>query len=414
MKNTPFNIDQFNEMIQGYNDTENIPLMPKIKSLDDFKQKYNITNKNDLRQISQKYISEGKFKGCYIVSTSGTTSSPLIIGHRIWENVSEGAYPHQFVVNLMEHVFSDDDVVINLFTPGGLGVLYEGACRFLEPIGATILPVGPLDSLNGNSESLNLFRDLGLNTVMGAPSSIIQFARESEHSGINFNIKKIIYTGEEFFTSKKEIISKIWPSAKYYSLFGAVEYGFAAMNVPTMPNGLHEIMHDWYFVETDDDGNILITDLTFPLVPIIRYRIGDKGRIQKMPASDSKFGLIIDSRSDSSFNISGNAVSYERVRDVVRKAIDINDHLQIILETDNKGFDLLTLASTWSVDTIKVNDTKIRESLFSISEISEGIERGTLSIAIVGDDGLIKNSRNKTGNIVDFRKTNISINKGNS
>lgn len=403
MGHTAFRRAPFNRMIQAYNETGNLPPLPEVSSLEDFREKYPASGKNDLRRTSKRFIAEGRLKGSYIISTSGTTSEPLVLGHKLWEDTSEGTYPHQFVVQLMTHVFAEDDVVINLFTPGGLGFLYEGACRFLEPIGVTILPVGLLDSLSGNPDVLTLFRDLGLNTVMGAPSSVVQFAKEAERRQIPLDIQKIVYTGEEFFPGKKEIVSRIWPNASYYSLFGAVEYGFAAINSPEMPEGLHEILEDWYFVETDEDDNILVTDLTAPLLPVIRYRIGDKGAVREMPGTEDRHGLILEGRSDSSFNITGNAVSHKRVCDAVGAVTKITDSLQIILETDDDGRDLLTVAFAGPVHDDPTLMERVRAAVATIPEIAEGIDRGTLITAVAGGESQKKNWRNKTGNIIDLR-----------
>lgn len=403
MLHTKFSSDRFNRMIHAYNETGRLPPMPEAASIEELQARYVPTSKEDLRRTSQSFMADGHFKGSYVIATSGTTSEPLVLGHRIWEDVAEDTYPYQFFVYLITHVFSAEDVVVNLFTPGGLGVLYEGANRFLEPTGATILPIGLLQSIQSSDRYVSLFKELGVNTVMGAPSSVVQFAQTARAHRVDLDIRKVVYTGEHFFPTKKKLVSKIWPLTRYFSLFGAVEYGFAAVNTPEMPEGVHEILDDWYVLEVDEDDNVLLTDLTGPLIPVIRYRIGDKGRLVPPHADSSGAGLIIDGRSDASFNIAGNAISHETVRRAIEKAVGRSENLQIILDTDVEGRDLITVALDADLEAEPALSELALRGLVSINEIAEGINRSTVLSRVAGREALVKNWRTKTSDIIDCR-----------
>ncbi|MFE0017534.1 hypothetical protein ACFWXH_22015 [Mesorhizobium sp. NPDC059054] len=409
MKATNFNHGRFNQMIAAYNEVGNLTNMPSVETLEDFRLKYPVTTKTDLREISRSLALGGHFKSGYIIATSGTTSEPLVLGHRIWNDVSEGTYPYEFYVYLLSNVFNEDDVAANLFRPGGLGVVYEAANRFLEPIGATILPIGVLDSIQCNRELLRFFRDLGLNTVIGTPPSVVQFALNSEIHGVELNIRKIVYTGEPFYPRKRDIIKRIWKGAEYYSLFGGIEYGYAAISTPSMPSGVHEVLEDWYFFETDDDGSILVTDLTTPIVPVVRYKIGDRGRIIPPYKEGAGAGLIIGGRSDSTFNLVGNAVSYDSVCRVIENKTGCVENLQIILETQECGQDLMTVAIDADVDQEPTLSADALSALMTIVEIEEGVSRGVVTLKVSGREALQKNWRTKTRNVIDLRGDGIVI-----
>lgn len=404
VKHTPFRGERFNQMIRAYNETGRMPTLPEAASIDELRAKYSPCTKEDLRQVSDAFINAGHFKGGYIIGTSGTTSAPLVLGHRIWGNVSEGTYPYRLMSYLMRHVFSQEDVVANLYTPGGLGVLYEGANRFLEPIRATILPVGLLQSIGGGRHYFELFARLGLNTIMGAPSSVVQFARLAESHGVDLRIGKIVYTGEHFYPAKRALVSGIWPDARYFSMFGAVEYGFAGVNTPAMPADVHELLDDWYIFETDEDGNVLVTDLTGPAIPVIRYQIGDKGTLVPPHQEGASNGLILGERSNASFNIAGNAVGHDTIRGTVERALGRAEKIQIILSTDSEGRDRLTLALDADLSAEPAATAQVHAALDAINEIAEGINRGTVLTEVVGREGLITNWRTKAGMIVDRRR----------
>ncbi|WP_416409756.1 hypothetical protein [Agrobacterium rosae] len=404
IKNTPFRSERFNEMVRSYNASGRISHLPEVGSFEELKAKYPPRSKEDLRRVSADFIKAGHFKGGYIIGTSGTTSAPLVLGHRIWGSVSEGTYPYRLMSYLMQNVFSSEDVVANLYTPGGLGVLYEGSNRFLEPIRATILPVGLLQSIGSGRQYFEIFQQLGLNTIMGAPSSVVQFARQAAAHEIDLDIRKIVYTGEHFYPAKRTLISNIWPKARYTSMFGAVEYGFAGINTPSMADGVHELLDDWYIFEVDEEDNVLVTDLTGPVIPVIRYLIGDKGTLLPPHKEGAGAGLIIGERSNASFNIAGNAVGHETIRHAVECALGRTEKIQIILRTDLEGRDLFTLALDIDIEADAAASKRALEAVNSINEIAEGINRGTILTEVIGREGLITNWRTKTGMIVDRRQ----------
>ncbi|KZL24687.1 hypothetical protein [Pseudovibrio sp. WM33] len=401
---TPFYKDRFNQMIRAYNETGRMPELPQVNSIEDLQAQYPPCSKEDLRKISERFIEKGYFKGGYIISTSGTTSTPLVLCHRIWGDASEGTYAYQLMSYLMRNVFTSEDTVANLYTPGGLGVLYEGSNRFLEAICATILPVGQLQSIGSDPFYFQIFEKFGLNTVMGAPSSVVQFAKQALEHGVELDIRKIVYTGEHFYPTKQELIAKVWPDATYFSMFGAVEYGFAGVHTPTMPAGVHELLDDWYFFETDEDDNVLVTVLTSPEVPVIRYKIGDKGKLLAPYQEGAGHGLILGDRSDTSFNIAGNAVGFDRIKRTVEQALGLIDRIQIILDTDDQGRDVLTLALDADCSQDSANTGKAHQALDAINEIAEGIERGTVLTRVVGREGLVMNWRTKANPVIDHRR----------
>ncbi|WPX15905.1 hypothetical protein RHM58_17485 [Pseudomonas sp. 10S4] len=139
---TSFDIEKFNKMIGEYAE-QGYPLdLPTVTGYDDFVHKYPPLSKKALMQVSDTLIDAGKLQHCYVISTSGTTSAPLVLASRIFQRVTEDSYPYQVRGFMAEHVFCAEDTVVNLLTAGCLGYNYEGMCRMLEPIGSTVLPVG--------------------------------------------------------------------------------------------------------------------------------------------------------------------------------------------------------------------------------------------------------------------------------
>ncbi len=400
-----FNVEKFNKMVREYNERESAITFSEASDYADFCSKFPITGRDYLRTVSEELVSEEGLSGCYIVSTSGTTSKPLVMANRIWKNPSEDSYPRQFYEHLVEHVFSCDDIVANLFFPGGFGLLYEGTCRFLEPIGATILPIGRMDSFENDTAHFDMFRRLKLNTLVGTPASIVEFAQASQDAGVSLDIRKIVFSGESFYPRKRNYIKTLWPDVGFYSLYGATEFGLVGISTPDDQPGYHHIFEDWFFLETDDRGNLLVTDLKSPLTPIIRYRTGDNGILYKMVDGTTK--LVLQGRSDDAFNCGGALITYGTVCGKIRSpetdSLVQNSDIQLILQNGNKGQDILKIVLDLDLEEDSDTAVQVRNAVQSIKEISEDVERGAVELSVHGRNMMVVNRRSKTPTVLDQR-----------
>ncbi|MEW5716624.1 AMP-binding protein [Pseudomonas sp. SB113] len=240
---------KFNEMVGVYADQSYPMEMPEVTSYEDFALKYPPVDKQGLMAVSDKLILADKLKNCYVISTSGTTSRPLVLASRIFRDITENSYPYQIRGFMAEHVFCENDTVVNLLTAGCLGYNYEGMCRLLEPIGSTVLPVGRPDIMNNMPYLLETMARFNTNVLVGSPTGIIQIAQAAENLNIDLLITKIVFVGEAFHPSKRDFIQRLWPRAEFYSLYGATEFGFAAVNTPSMTAHHHLVISSWFFIE---------------------------------------------------------------------------------------------------------------------------------------------------------------------
>ncbi|WP_315338156.1 hypothetical protein [Pseudomonas grimontii] len=177
---------KFNEMVGGYADQSYPMEMPEVTSYEDFALKYPPVDKQGLMAVSDKLILADKLKNCYVISTSGTTSRPLVLASRIFRDITENSYPYQIRGFMAEHVFCENDTVVNLLTAGCLGYNYEGMCRLLEPIGSTVLPVGRPDIMNNMPYLLETMARFNTNVLVGSPTGIIQIAQAAENLNIDY------------------------------------------------------------------------------------------------------------------------------------------------------------------------------------------------------------------------------------
>lgn len=399
---TSFDIDKFNKMIGEYVE-QGYPLdLPAVTGYDDFVHKYPPLSKKALMQVSDTLIDAGKLQHCYVISTSGTTSAPLVLASRIFQRVTEDSYPYQVRGFMAEHVFCAEDTVVNLLTAGCLGYNYEGMCRMLEPIGSTVLPVGRPDVMNNMPSLLATMKRFNANVLVGSPTGIIQVAQAAEQLDVDLAITKIVFVGEAFHLGKREFIQRLWPKAQFHSLYGATELGFAAVNTPAMEPHQHLILSDWFFMEQTDSGELLVTDLKAPVVPVIRYRIGDVGELTLN--EHNQYYLKIGQRVAEEFSLGGHRISLTLIEQALVAAKLPSEAFQVRLSTTDAGKDSVTVLV--DVEPSAINDAwgvRLQEQLLLIPKLKEAVTRGVAVVKSANNADFSYNPRGKLNRLLDHR-----------
>lgn len=399
---TSFDIDKFNKMVGEYAEQAYPLNLPTVMGYEDFVQKYPPMSKKALMDMSDTLIDFGKLKQCYVISTSGTTSAPLVLASRIFQRVTEDSYPYQVRGFMAEHVFCADDIVVNLLTAGCLGYNYEGMCRMLEPIGSTVLPVGRPDVMNNMPSLLGTMKRFNANVLVGSPTGIIQIAQAAEKLNVDLAITKIVFVGEAFHLGKRGFIQHLWPKAQFYSLYGATELGFAAVNTPAMEPHQHLILSDWFFMEQTDAGELLVTDLKAPMVPIIRYRIGDAGELTQ--GKDELYYLKIGQRVAEEFSLGGHRISLTLVEQVLIAAGVPAEAFQVNLSTTDAGKDCITVLVDVEPSVIDAAWTaRLQAQLFVVPKLKEAVRRGVAVVKWASNADFSYNPRGKLNRLLDRR-----------
>ncbi|WP_223529335.1 hypothetical protein [Pseudomonas sp. BF-B-26] len=399
---TSFDIEKFNKMVGEYAE-QAYPLdLPTVTGYDDFVQKYPPLSKKALMEVSDALIDANKLKHCYVISTSGTTSAPLVLASRIFQRVTEDSYPYQVRGFMAEHVFCADDTVVNLLTAGCLGYNYEGMCRMLEPIGSTVLPVGRPDVMNNMPSLLATMRRFNANVLVGSPTGIIQVAQAAEKLDVDLAITKIVFVGEAFHLGKRGYIQRLWPKARFYSLYGATELGFAAVNTPAMEPHQHLILSDWFFMEQTDAGELLVTDLKAPVVPIIRYRIGDVAELTQ--GEDNHYYLKIGQRVAEEFSLGGHRISLTLIEQALVAANAPSEAFQVRLSTTDAGKDCVTVLVDVEPSVMNASwSARLEDQLFHIPKLKEAVTRGVAVVKWASNADFSYNPRGKLNRLLDHR-----------
>lgn len=127
--------------------------------------------------------------------------------------------------------------------------------------------------------------------LSGYSSMIYKVAKEVNKKGLQFNnIKMVKGTAEMILPKYQDEVQQAF-GMKMISEYGAAETGLIAFECP---HGSQHINTDAVYVETDDAGEIYVTNLYSHSFPIIRYRLGDVVKLSNKICSCGKEHPLIE------------------------------------------------------------------------------------------------------------------------
>jgi phenylacetate-CoA ligase len=138
--------------------------------------------------------------------------------------------------------------------------------------------------------------------ILAYAHSIYDLARFVEQEGLEVVPQTAIMTSAEtLHPYMREKIEKVF-QCRVYNRYGSREVGDIACEVPGL-EGLWVAPWGTYVEIVDDDGNrvsdgtegeIVVTSLTNFAMPLIRYRIGDRGVLAPLPKDNQKkYGQVL-------------------------------------------------------------------------------------------------------------------------
>lgn len=296
---------------------------------------------------NNKNLLSGELESAFIFSTGGTTGVPKYTFRDFKDFEDNHSYFDALDIKTT-------DVVVNLFAPGIWGT-YTSHNIGLVQTGCVIIPMGAKDISEEKAEfSINTMKKLGVNTVIGTPSIIIVLIEKLKKYSIDLKINKIYTVGELMYDSTYQYIKSFFKDVNIKSMYGSVDCAGIGIQCKNCYKTDYHIL-DYVYVEIVDndgnklpdgkEGNIIVTVLKKRLVPIIRYKLGDRGSILKDRCECGKKILRVFGRNDSKFivactmmslnNIESNFKNITNRFQIVLDRIESKDKLTIKIESDN-------------------------------------------------------------------------------
>ena len=260
--------------------------------------------------------------------SGGTTGQPKFV-YRTMAETRRNA--RGIAKGLQTKLFKHGDVVANLFFAGNMWASFVSVNMALEEIGCHILPIGGHVGVENIMSYLKVFKVDG---IISIPSILISIAEYVEQNKLqDFKIPKIAYGGEHLAPAAAEYLKRILGAEVIGSASYAInDTGVVAYQCEHCTGSIHHIMEDLHIVEIVDPethqpmpdgevGNIILTNIDRKLMPVIRYEVGDRGRIltEKCECGRQSRLLELLGRSDEVLIIGGDNISVDAIAQSVSK-----------------------------------------------------------------------------------------------
>ena len=340
----------------------------------------------------------GPVCGSVVVTTSGISGPRKIVYREFSEQhrVSEG-----LAMAMRLAGFTKEDRVANLFPLGGPA--WIGTYEAIELLGATLLPHGT--TMPGDvAEQVGMLQWMLPTAIVGWPSMLVRLI-----AGGLPPVRTVLCGGESLQPEMRAFMEKSL-GAEISLAYGNTECGILGVQCEVLRGtGRYHILSRDVFIEIidpgtgmpADEGEIFVTHLHRRLQPLIRYRLGDRGR---RVDSGCLCGLALpllelEGRSEElQVHVGGFCLVADKVAAAVRAVPRVGERFQIRVRATNGGEEVRILFE---------GEGASRDSLYRALVEGEPVlralgDQGALVVEVVSR-GAIPTKGWKTPRIVDER-----------
>ena len=315
-----------------------------IKTLDDIR-KLPFTTKNDLRDNAPFGMLTTSLDNCVeLHASSGTTGIPITACYTphdidVWSEVMARC---QSMSGLTKKDVFQNPIPYGTFT-GAFGFHY-GA----QKIGALVIPSG-----KGQSErQIKLMEYYKTTFISSVASYVVRLAQIAHDLGVdpqNLNVRNGLFGAEMFTSGLKQRIMDTW-NMDVHDIYGLTEMcGPGVSTDCDQHNGLH-LWEDHFFVEfidpktlepveSEEEGEIVLTTLTKEAMPLLRYRTRDIAKQYDATICECGRSHIkhspIKGRSDDMIIIRGTNIYPGQIESALMNNPLIGGNWRMVLTTEN-------------------------------------------------------------------------------
>tara|TARA_B100000524_G_scaffold342678_1_gene237950 strand:- start:527 stop:1813 length:1287 start_codon:yes stop_codon:yes gene_type:complete len=355
LKNAYENIPFFYNLAEDHK-INNIFLNFKIENLKEIP----FMDKDTLR-INRKFLLRpdftNKIQNCY---TNGSTGGRVAVAYD-QESIDWSSAVMLFCRNLYGHKLINKEVHLATDTRSR-GNKVERLGQFSKELVNNRSNIFIKDFKKESTfDYLKELRGHRTNLLHGMPSQINGLVSESMDK---FKIP-FIETSGEFLRKEQRVKIEEFFSARVIDRYGLAESGIVAYQMPKQEN--LSVIDFHTFVEVDDNGEIVITNLNNHIMPLIRYRTGDfcekKGSLGGFEQIKMKSG-----REHTLINFEGNKLNTATIEDLIFQIEGVKD-LQFQITKNKKIAKILVENENPN----KLDETKQIVNQYTKTNIGENI-----------------------------------------
>lgn len=191
--------------------------------------------------------------------------------------------------------------------------------------------------------------------VQGHPSSLFALARYVQRAGINARgLFDVFVSTGEMLTDKQRALIEEMLGVRVSNRYGACEFGVMAQEPVDSADGELLVCDSLVWPEAADaldgagtDGikELVFTNLRNPAMPLIRYRMGDMGRLEER--EDGWWITEITGRTHDSVDIDGTQYPTHYIQDILDRCGEIADFQIVVRDGKAVELRLVTPEADW-------------------------------------------------------------------
>lgn len=377
------------ERLQGTSSFEEVPILRKQELYE---------------SVTNALTSPDVLKGVYLSPTGGSVSNYLLFYP---SDIEENHLQRSLLVPYLKdhNIFTPETIGLNLFGSNMMYRSMEIFNEFCERTGGTPLPVG---SACDDDTSYKLAQRFYANTLIGAPSRLMQFARHVEGTCERGQLKfeKLVFGGEMLPENKAKFLKNIFDIKRVCGIFGSAEAGIWGFQPAEFELNQYLFLADMMHVEVEapDEhgfGEIILTNLVRKRFPLLRYGTGDLGRVREVTYEGRNLHMLeFKGREDQSFQLGGEYYSVSEFEEPCNQLVDFQIHISYdeVAKKDRIQFSLVA----YSPQYVESYGEELKERIRSIVQSEDRLFTTEISFVDLKDLKVTRTSR-KVIRVVDDR-----------
>ncbi|MFJ3881028.1 phenylacetate--CoA ligase family protein [Streptomyces sp. NPDC090077] len=264
-------------------------------------------------------LSSGARPTGEVLRSGATTGTPryIVYGRADWNNMVREAVPLFWAMGLCP----GDRLVNTLFG----GDLYGGLTTTLTEF--TRMPVECYTTAQSvTAESLlRLVRVFGANALIGVPALIMPLLREAYARDPGLRLEKVLYLGTSMSPGDRAWLRARLGTRTVSSVLAVNDGAQLGYQCRELGGALHHVNDDFNHIEAVDEhgvpvpdgepGDLLVTTFQKHEAPLIRYRVGDRGRLLWHDCACGVSGRVLEyhGRADGVIRAGGRAFLHAEI-----------------------------------------------------------------------------------------------------
>ncbi|MYU36540.1 phenylacetate--CoA ligase family protein [Streptomyces sp. SID8358] len=245
---------------------------------------------------------------------SGGEPRYIVYARTDWENMVREAIPLLRALGV-----HNGDRVLNALVGGGL---YGGLMTTASELSRMRVEAFSAGQQVTADLMLMLVRDFSVNVLLGQPAVVLPLLREARRRDPGLRLDKVVYGGTPMTESDKQWLRDELGTRSITSILAANDGAQIGYQCDRLGGTLHHVNDDYNLVEVVDEdgaplpdgetGHLLITAMQKFEGPLIRYRIGDMGRVTERDCPCGVSGRVLEylGRSDGQLKFKSMTVYY--------------------------------------------------------------------------------------------------------